>query len=429
MIHQRGICAKRSIRLVSTLFACALLSVQGLHAQGGGDPTAGKKLFNANCASCHKLDRKLIGPPLRNIAQQRSLAWLHKWIRNNAALRDSGDRDALAIFEEYKGQIMTAFPQLSDQQIDDILAYTSQPAAQPKAVTAASAAPTSGTAASNTGISTKAFNLILLAIIALLLVIIILMTRVLKMVYEMKYEDRLRELERQKAAKKRLSFVEFFEKYTPGFVFFGLLLFGVAMYGAWVYLTAIDVNTGYEPIQPIAFSHRIHAGENKINCLYCHSSARHSKTAGIPSVNVCMNCHRYIAEGAETGTREIAKIYKAIGWDPEQQAYIPNYKTRPIKWVKVHNLPDFVYFNHAQHVVMGQIACQTCHGPVETMDTVYQYSKLTMGWCINCHRLTDVQMKDNPYYEKIHEQLAAKYGVKKVTEAMMGGLECGRCHY
>ncbi|MEH0007964.1 MAG: c-type cytochrome [Flavobacteriales bacterium] len=413
-------------RFAFVLFTFAMLSVQGLHAQEAADPAAGKKLFTANCASCHRLDRKLIGPPLRNIAQQRNRDWLHEWIRNNAALRDSGDRDARAIFEEYKGQIMTAFSQLSDQQIDDIIAYTSQPAAQPAAV---SATATSGASAPNTGISANAFNLILLTITALLLLIIILLTKVLKMVYGMKYEGRLRELEKQRAVQKRLSFVEFFEKYTPGFVFFGLLFFVVAMYGAWVYLIAIDVNTGYEPIQPIAFSHEIHAGENKIDCQYCHSSAKHSKTAGIPSANVCMNCHRYIAEGPKTGTREIAKIYKAVGWDPDRQAYIPDYKPKPIKWVKIHNLPDFVYFNHAQHVVVGQIACQTCHGPVETMDTVYQYSKLTMGWCIDCHRATAVQMKGNPYYEKIHAQLAAKYGVEKVTEAMMGGLECGRCHY
>lgn len=419
---------RRASALISILLALVLLSVQVSYAQQKGDPVAGKKLFMANCASCHNLDRKLIGPPLRNITQKMSRAWLHKWIRNNAALRASGDKDALAIFEEYNGQIMTAFPQLSDKQIDDILAYTAQPKPKPKVATTAPAG-TAGKAGGGAGMSSSSFDLILLVIVALLLIIIILLVRVLRLVYVMKYEDRLEELKRQKVVRQRLSFIEFFERYTPGFVFLGLLFFAIATYGAWVYMINIDVNTGYEPIQPIAFSHKLHAGKNKIECLYCHSTARHSKTSGIPSANVCMNCHRYIAKGPNTGTKEIAKIYKAVGWDVDKQAYIPNYKPRPIKWVRIHNLPDFVYFNHSQHVVVGEIACQKCHGPVQTMDKVYQYSKLTMGWCINCHRVTQVQMKGNPYYEKIHRQLAEKYGVKKVTEAMMGGMECGRCHY
>ena len=420
---------RRFSAFLSALFTLVLLSTQGLHAQEKRDPLAGEKLFNANCASCHKLDRKLIGPPLRNITQKMSRGWLYKWIRNNAALRASGDKDALAIFEEYNGQIMTAFPQLSDQQIDDILAYTAQPKEKPKPAAAANPTTAPGQSQGGSGMTSSAFNAILLIIVALLLFIIILLAKVLKMVYTMKYEDRLSQPKREKAARQRRSFVELFERYTPGFVFLGALLFAVATYGAWIYMIGIDVNTGYEPIQPIAFSHKLHAGTNKIECLYCHSSARHSKFSGIPSANVCMNCHRYIAQGPNTGTEEIAKIYRAVGWDVDKQAYIPNYKPIPIKWVRIHNLPDFVYFNHSQHVVVGQIACQKCHGLVETMNEVYQYSKLTMGWCVNCHRVTQVQMKDNPYYEKIHRQLAEKYGVKKVTEAMMGGLECGRCHY
>jgi hypothetical protein len=149
-----------------------------------------------------------------------------------------------------------------------------------------------------------------------------------------------------------------------------------------------------------------------------------------------MNCHKNIVEykGEPFGdnnnadlTREIQKIYDAAGWDAENQVYTG--VTKPIEWVQIHDLPDFAYFNHSQHVTVAGVKCQTCHGPVEEMHEVYQYSPLTMGWCIDCHRETEVDMTENGYYKKIHEQLAKKYGVKAVTEAQMGGLECGKCHY
>jgi len=219
---------------------------------------------------------------------------------------------------------------------------------------------------------------------------------------------------------------------------FALLMGAYVVFGM---LFSVGVDQGYQPIQPIAFSHKIHSGENKIDCQYCHSSAKHSKHSGIPSVNVCMNCHMAIAEVAE-GTeiewngqiygkerldREIAKVYDAAGWDPEELEYTGEEK--PVKWVRIHNLPDLVYYNHAQHVTVGGIKCQKCHGPVEEMDEMYQYSPLTMGWCINCHRETNVDLKGNEYYAKIHDQLAKQYGVEKVTIAQLGGLECGKCHY
>ncbi|MGB0788674.1 MAG: cytochrome c3 family protein, partial [Marinirhabdus sp.] len=182
----------------------------------------------------------------------------------------------------------------------------------------------------------------------------------------------------------------------------------------------------------------VHAGENEIDCNYCHSSARKSKHSGIPSLNVCMNCHKNIAEyngeeDLENGytkafyDAEIQKLYKAVGWDETTQSYTG--KTEPVKWVRIHNLPDFAYFNHSQHVTVAGIACQECHGPVEEMEIMRQHAPLTMGWCINCHRETNVSMAGNEYYENIHEQLAKKYGVDKVTAAQMGGLECGKCHY
>ena len=200
----------------------------------------------------------------------------------------------------------------------------------------------------------------------------------------------------------------------------------------------VGIDQGYMPVQPIHYSHKIHSGANQIECKYCHSSARVSKHSGIPSLNVCMNCHKNIAEyngeeDTENGytkefyTKEIKKLYDAVGWDEENQSYTGN--TKPVKWVRIHNLPDFVYFNHAQHVQVGGVECQTCHGPVEEMEIMYQHSSLTMGWCINCHRESKVKLKDNEYYTKIHEELSKKYGVEELTVAQMGGLECGKCHY
>ena len=221
-------------------------------------------------------------------------------------------------------------------------------------------------------------------------------------------------------------------------VIFGALIAAYFLFGT---LFKVGVDEGYQPIQPIAFSHKIHAGDNKIDCQYCHSAAKHSKHSGIPSVNVCMNCHKNISEVADDTKvvmddhtlvkadldKEIAKIYEAAGWDAEKLEYTGN--TKPVKWVRVHNLPDFAYFNHSQHVTVGGIACQKCHGPVEEMEEVYQYSPLTMGWCIDCHKETKVDLKGNEYYAKIHEELAKKYGVEQVTIAQLGGKECGKCHY
>ena len=220
-----------------------------------------------------------------------------------------------------------------------------------------------------------------------------------------------------------------------------VLLLGGA-YFAYGWMMQVGVDQGYQPIQPIHYSHRIHAGDNQIECKYCHSSARTSKTSGIPSLNVCMNCHKSISEVADATSefssvtedyskefydKEIQKLYKATGWDPATQSYTG--ETQAVEWVRIHNLPDFAYFNHSQHVSVAGVQCQTCHGPVEEMEIMYQNAPLTMGWCINCHRETNVKMDGNPYYEKIHEELSKKYGVEQLTAAQMGGLECGKCHY
>lgn len=385
--------------------------------------TAGRKIFRQLCSSCHKLDKKYIGPALGGVTERRENEWLKSWISNNAELRASGDADAIAIFEEYKGSPMTAFPQLSDEDIDNILYYTEvgdpAPVITPEPdgpVTASAEAPD------------WVIWLLAGAIVALFMVI----AALLKTISELRGAPKTpgiwgNTLELWEGIKQN-TFL-----HVAGTIF---MLFVIAYIGFGT-LFSVGVDQGYQPIQPIAFSHKIHAGDNKIDCQYCHSSAKHSKHSGIPSVNVCMNCHKGIGEvaadtkldGYSTAqlNAEIQKIYDAAGWDPETLEYTGEEK--PIKWVRIHNLPDLVYFNHSQHVTAGGIDCQKCHGPVQEMDELYQYSPLTMGWCIDCHRETRVNLKGNEYYEKIHKELADKYGVDQVTVAQLGGLECGKCHY
>ena len=199
-------------------------------------------------------------------------------------------------------------------------------------------------------------------------------------------------------------------------------------YQGWYALAGIGVSQDYQPDQPIKFSHALHAGQNGINCQYCHSGASKSKNAGIPSADVCMNCHKGVSQGPKYGKAEIQKIYDAVGWDPAKAQYTG--KTKPVEWIRVHSLPDFAYFNHSQHVTVGKLDCQTCHGPVEEMEVLKQFSPLTMGWCVDCHRTTEVKMEGNAYYTQLHEQLKEKYGADaKITVDKIGGLECARCHY
>ena len=392
------------------------------------DIAKGKSLFNANCASCHKLNKKLIGPALRGVSAKYDKEWLYSWIKNSAALIKSGDDQAVAIYEEYNKVAMNAFPQLSNEDIDNILAYSDYVPEPVVSVASADAVSDS----SNSSSFTNDIVLILLTIVLLVLITtLFLVTKTLRNIAEKngtKFEEKTSEFSIWKAFIKNQFLI---------FVSVILLLLSSA-YFAYGYMMQIGVDQGYMPIQPIHYSHKIHAGANQIECQYCHSSASKSKHSGIPSLNVCMNCHENIAdyngeEDLEKGytkdfyTNEIKKLYKAVGWDEETQSYTGD--TEPVKWVRIHNLPDFVYFNHSQHVSVAGIDCQKCHGPVEEMEILYQYSPLTMGWCINCHRDSNIKVKDNEYYTKIHEELSKKYGVEELSIAQMGGLECGKCHY
>ena len=319
----------------------------------------GRSIFKSKCASCHKLDKKFIGPGLSNIGDKREVEWLQEWIKDNGAFRASGDADAIAVFNEYGGVVMSAFPELSNEDIDAILEYTK--VGEKKKV---------GAVAEASEEEQEGSDAWMVYLVTLIIVLGILWV---------------------------------FFKSDNGFlkIVSVIILILLLVYYGFSALMNLDVNEGYQPIQPIAFSHKIHAGDNKIECQYCHSSAKHSKTSGIPSVNVCMNCHLLIQEydgdvtaehNKEFYDGEIAKLLDAAGYDEEGQY---DGKLEPIKWVRVHNLPDFVYYNHSQHVNVAGLDCAKCHGPVEEMEEVYQYSPLTMGWCIDCHKETQVDLKGN----------------------------------
>ena len=388
-----------------------------------GDPVAGKSLFNSNCAACHKLDKKMTGPALRGVVDRiDDKDWLYSWIRNSAKMVKSGDPYAVKIFAEYNSTAMTAFPQFSDADIDNILAYTSAP----KPVSKVAVAPV-GSDSSDDGVSID----IVLGLLALILVVLAAMLFMVTKTLGNLAKQAGIEVEKTDPIWKRFVKNQFLVLVSViAFMMFGAFhVFGFFM--------QVGVDQGYKPVQPIHFSHKIHAGDNGIDCKYCHSNARVSKTSGIPALNVCMNCHKTITEVApETADadyskdfydKQIQKLYKATGWSESDQAYTGT--PEPVKWVRVHNLPDFAYFNHSQHVTVGGVACQKCHGPVEEMEILEQHEPLTMGWCINCHRDTNVKTEGNEYYTKIHAELKKKYGVDQLTVAQMGGLECGKCHY
>lgn len=394
---------------------------------GGGDPVAGKALFNANCAACHKLDDKATGPALRGVAERRDKEWLYKWIHNSSEVIKSGDPTAVALFNEYNKSVMTAFPQLSNADIDNIIAYTSEPKPAPVKPAAGGG---DGGAKVESGVSNNVIFGALAVVMAILVVMLYTVNKTLRKIAQNNGVE-VPESTSGMSVWKAFAKNQFLVFVTSVFL---ILAAGYLFYG---WSMQVGVDQGYAPVQPIHYSHRVHAGINKIDCKYCHSSARVSKNAGIPSLNVCMNCHKNISAVSDTTNTadygkpfydgEIQKLYDAVGWDKTAQKYTG--VTKPVKWVRIHNLPDFAYFNHSQHVTVAGIECQTCHGPVETYEIMQQFSPLTMGWCIDCHRKTDVKMEGNDYYKKIHDELSKKYGVTKLTAAQMGGLECGKCHY
>ena len=476
--------------LLSRLALVALFILPATLASAQAEATAeanldeGKTLFRNYCATCHVADMKsdLTGPALGGVEER----WadypaedLYSWIRNSQAMIQAGHPRAKELWEEWQPTVMNNFQQLTDQEIKNILGYidgvyTGTYGAKP---------PTEGGGEGGAVTVQQAPSKYLYWILAFVLAALaIILARIISnMNYMLKLKD-------GDTNARRKSLVEILtSKGVIAFVLFALVVLG----GYTTVNNAISLGRqqGYEPEQPIKFSHVTHAGLNQIDCQYCHDGARRSKHSVIPAANTCMNCHAAIKVGSNYGTAELTKIYASIGWDPNENTYIEDYENMgrdeikqiysrwiansyttlddnlkergmdieevvdqqwegivsaltnkatgdnkiagPIEWVRIHNMPDHVYFNHAQHVSVGKVECQTCHGPVEEMEEVYQYSPLSMGWCINCHRETEVQFEENDYYksyELYHEQIQA--GERdKVTVEEVGGLECQKCHY
>ena len=375
-----------------TLLILLLFIVSSYISKAEISATGGEKLFKQYCVSCHKMDAVLVGPALKDVTKRRNEVWLKKWIYNNASLRASGDKDALAVWNEYGKNEMPSFTSLTDDDLGSLIKYFSD--WTPPVATATDSSKPGGSTSSD---STSVLYVILIIFSVLVLV----------------------EAKVGQPVAEPFSLSHFLkQKSTIAAALLILIVLGG--YTTVDKAQNLGRSKNYMPDQPIAFSHKLHAGINQIDCKYCHSGVEKSKHANIPSVNVCMNCHKAVQQGeSEAGTAEIAKILTAYE------------AKKPIEWVKIHNTPDHVYFNHSQHVAVGKIECQKCHGPIQEMEKVYQFSSLSMGWCINCHRETKVQFTDNKYYsqfEKLHDDLKSGK-IKEVTEGMMGGTECQKCHY
>jgi mono/diheme cytochrome c family protein len=425
--------------------AAALSLSFSLKAEFKASAEEGKKLYEANnCGSCHALDKKVVGPALRGVTERRSEEWLIKWIRNNEAFRKSGDADANAIFKEYGGAAMNIFENLSPDQVKHILEYIKT---APKPTVAKTTATVAGDESAKSNSNTQ---YILLALIGVFAIVLIILGKVRNTLRRLAADQDGTPEEETKGSFLKGLLPEKLAKMNPTVLtVFAVLLFGgIGFVSSYKFgITEVGVQKGYAPKQPIAYSHKLHAGDLKIDCKYCHIGVEESKSATIPSLNICMNCHKGVqkastAEGDEISP-EIAKIYKALDYNPEKigaDAFGNNPK--PIRWVRIHNLPDHAYFNHSQHVKVAGLACQTCHGPIEKMEVVQQWSSLQMGWCIDCHRNAGIDAANNNYYAALHEKAAkdlkdnknkSQYfgpdGKVRITPAMNGGLECAKCHY
>ena len=392
----------------------------------------GEALFKANCANCHKPDADYTGPALKGWASRiPSPDWVYRWVANPSG---QNDPHATELKAKWKPTIMTAFPQLKKEEIDAILKYVDD---YTPPVKGPEGAP---------GGAPESDNSLLFGILTLVLALVAFVL--------LQVNSNLRKLTDEKEGVFRGEPVPFYRNKT--YLMAGILvLFGIGGYMTISAAIGLGRMKNYQPEQPIFYSHKVHAGTNQISCLYCHGGAQDSKQASIPSVNVCMNCHMAIKEykgdpitredgSSVNGTAEIQKLYAYAGWDPVQKAYKPDNNkdgipdgAKPIEWIKIHNLPDHVYFNHSQHIKVGKQQCQTCHGNIQEMPEVYQFAELSMGWCINCHRETKVDFyntndstgnKFYSIYEKFHNDIK-NHKMDSVTVESIGGTECQKCHY
>jgi mono/diheme cytochrome c family protein len=417
-----------------------------IFAQGAPSAEEGKKLYDANnCGSCHALDKKVVGPALRGVHERHSEEWLIQWVRNNKKLRESGDPDAIKLYNDYGGAAMNIYENLTPAQVLDIIEYIKTAPAPGPVVPAGG--PVLETAKTDDS-STKYILLILVAVFSIVLVVLARVKNTLRRIAAESHPDEYPSTTKKGNFIQRM-LPDSLNKMNPtvlALLVTTIVALPLAYYGYKFAEEEIGVQKGYAPTQPIAFSHKLHAGELEIDCKYCHSTVESSKSASIPALNTCMNCHKGVQATEKYNgeiSPEIKKIYAALDYNPEE---LPGKQfgnnPKPIRWVRIHNLPDHAYFNHSQHVVVGKLQCQSCHGPVEKMEVVQQWSTLQMGWCIDCHRNTGIDVANNNYYAALHDKaqkdLSNKQnhstyfgpdGKVKITPAMNGGLECAKCHY
>ena len=418
---------KSCILLIAVLFTFSFPTF----AQSDGENT-----FTVNCKKCHSIQGSVkggnTGPDLKGITSRREADWLKAWIKSSSKLIASGDPVAVKLFKEHKSSVMPNFDWMTDKEMDSLLGYLENPPIKED---------DRATGVVQDEGMQRSTQMMIVALILLTLVFVL--TSIKNSLKESLGQ------ETETVPETLVIQTKAFLSHNSNKLFAGLFVIIVVLKFIFDALMGIGDTTGYQPTQPIAFSHKIHAGDNGIDCNYCHSSARSSKIAGIPSVNVCMNCHADITSGAVTGTAEIQKIYDAIGYNPDSKDYIEGYVQKPIEWIKVHNLPDLAYFNHSQHVTVGGLECQQCHGnmqektvgQVATMEELnnisfnkedgikFDHPTLTMGFCVDCHRQSEVKMEGNDYYTSMHDKMKKKYAGEKITVDKMGGLECGKCHY
>jgi mono/diheme cytochrome c family protein len=404
-------------KFLSVLFVFTLISLTSFAQEIPTDAAAikdGEGLFNANCKACHRVKQKLVGPALAGVYERApSIDWIKSFVKNSSAVIASGDEYANKLYNEYNKTQMTAFSSLKDDQIMHILAYVKAEAE--KVEVAKTPAPTPGGEQNgDPGISSNYLNIILIGMFLILILLVVILGFLISSLKRFLDQKPLSE-EDKDVVHSPITSKSIFR--SSGFIFIVIFLVtGLGFKSVINGLYSVGVQQGYAPKQPIAFSHKIHAGDMEIDCKYCHTGVMKGKSATIPTVNICMNCHNQIKAGQQTGEGEIGKILAAYS------------NNKPIEWVRIHNLPDLAYFNHSQHVNVAGVECQTCHGPVQEMEVVRQYSLLTMGWCIDCHRKTDVNTKGNAYYDNLVE-LHDKAGKGKMKVEDIGGLECSKCHY
>ena len=410
-------------QIFGTVFLSLFLTISyDLYAQDESNPSFdpsivknGESLFKGNCTVCHAINEVVIGPALRDVHERQSEEWIYAFIKNSQKVIKSGDEYAVNLYNEYNKTLMTSFD-FSDEELNAILTYIKDESTKEVQVVVADVTDASGQAVdsavnSNNFYLSLGLNLFLLIVIIFILFRFTNLSKKYVLLQDNQSKGELLDEDDKEIVDSGFNIKEFIKSNrVVGIASF--LFIGIFVKSCIDGLYTVGIQQNYQPTQPIAFSHKIHAGQYEIDCNYCHTGVNISKSANIPSVNICMNCHNAI----NTDKPEIQKILTAYE------------ENRPIEWVRVHNLPDLAYFNHKQHVAIGGLDCATCHGPIEEMDVVYQYSELTMGWCINCHRETEVSSKGNDYYKKLVE-LHNSSSKKPMTVEDIGGLECSKCHY